>query len=220
MLKEIFYDWFGLNRVLFDAVQAHVTNHSVLMFLKSTSSLLSYKLFPFHMLIILGIMLYVSFKNRKPFSSTHARALCVAILAICIYYPVVNVIKPLFHFMRPICTLEVFVNSIIPALEKKTASECLLSFPSGHAAYVATFVFGLWTVLDSRAKILGVVLIALMAFARMAKGAHYPADVVYGILFGYGFTYVSCWICSTTFVGKYIEKFRKLVDVQVLKRLK
>jgi undecaprenyl-diphosphatase len=57
------------------------------------------------------------------------------------------------------------------------------SFPSDHATMAGAVAAGLWLV----SRRLGVVALAaamLMAFARVYVGAHYPIDVVVGLVFG------------------------------------
>jgi undecaprenyl-diphosphatase len=80
------------------------------------------------------------------------------------------------------------------------------SFPSGHALNVAVWasvmVFLVWPLLSRTARKVAVVLAAafvlLVGSDRMFLGAHFPSDVLAGVLLGLGITF-SSWI---GFIGK------------------
>jgi len=59
------------------------------------------------------------------------------------------------------------------------------SFPSDHACVVGAVTAALFFV-DRRLAFVSALLALLMAFARVYVGAHWPADVVAGLLFGAG----------------------------------
>lgn len=80
------------------------------------------------------------------------------------------------------------------------------SFPSGHALNVAVFatvmVFLLWPLMSQTVRKVAVagavLLVALVGADRMFLGAHFPSDVLAGVLLGLGITF-SSWI---GFIGK------------------
>ena len=80
------------------------------------------------------------------------------------------------------------------------------SFPSGHALNIAVWasvmVFLLWPLLSRTARkvavVLAVLVVLLVGSDRMFLGAHFPSDVLAGILLGLGITF-SSWI---GFIGK------------------
>jgi undecaprenyl-diphosphatase len=57
------------------------------------------------------------------------------------------------------------------------------SFPSDHAVMAGAVAAGLWWA-DRRLGVVAAALALLMAFARVYVGAHYPGDVVAGLLVG------------------------------------
>ncbi|MBI1843220.1 MAG: phosphatase PAP2 family protein [Actinobacteria bacterium] len=59
------------------------------------------------------------------------------------------------------------------------------SFPSDHATAAGAVAMGLWFV-GRRLGLIAVALAVLMALARVYVGAHYPSDVVAGLLVGAG----------------------------------
>lgn len=59
------------------------------------------------------------------------------------------------------------------------------SFPSGHAAFITALVVGLVLLAQKRRRlvaVLGAVAVGIVAASRVYAGAHYPTDVVGGIL--------------------------------------
>jgi undecaprenyl-diphosphatase len=57
------------------------------------------------------------------------------------------------------------------------------SFPSDHAVMAGAVAAGLWWV-DRKLGVLATIAALVMAFARVYVGAHYPLDVVAGLLLG------------------------------------
>jgi len=58
------------------------------------------------------------------------------------------------------------------------------SFPSGHAALVAMLVTALWPRLSIPARVAALFFVVWVGLARVAVGAHFPADVIAGALIG------------------------------------
>jgi undecaprenyl-diphosphatase len=78
------------------------------------------------------------------------------------------------------------------------------SFPSDHAVMAGAVAAGLWLV----SKRLGLVATAaalLMAFARVYVGAHYPHDVVAGLILGATFVLVG-WLLLSRLLTRIVER--------------
>lgn len=69
------------------------------------------------------------------------------------------------------------------------------SFPSGHSMSAGIMLMSLWIWLP-RWRIVTVPVILLMAFSRIAVGAHYPTDVVAGLFVG-----VVATLCFSRFLA-------------------
>ena len=73
------------------------------------------------------------------------------------------------------------------------------SFPSDHATVVGAVAGGLWFV-DRRLGRTVAALALLMAFARVYVGAHYPGDVIAGLVLGGGTAMLVRTIAPRVFV--------------------
>jgi undecaprenyl-diphosphatase len=101
---------------------------------------------------------------------------------------------------------KLLVQRARPVVDDPVSHASGYSFPSGHAlnitVWCSVLVFLLWPLLSRTARRVAVGLAALtvvvVGFDRMFLGAHFPSDVLAGILLGLGITF-SSWI---GFIGK------------------
>ncbi|MEV0411882.1 phosphatase PAP2 family protein [Streptomyces sp. NPDC050448] len=89
-----------------------------------------------------------------------------------------TLLKSLIREQRPCQTLHTLTLEACPPLGD-------WSFPSNHAAIAAAAATALWLT-DRRLGALAIAAALLMAFSRVWVGAHYPHDVVLGVLVGAG----------------------------------
>lgn len=71
--------------------------------------------------------------------------------------------------------------AVLPHVHVLVAKSSDVSFPSDHALTVGAIAIGLWLV-DRTLGWVAIALALLMAFTRVYVGAHYPTDVVAGLL--------------------------------------
>jgi membrane-associated phospholipid phosphatase len=91
----------------------------------------------------------------------------------------VNFLKSYFDVPRPAGVLDINSFNIIGPMLKKRA------FPSGHTATIFTLVGILGLYLKSaKIKIILLNLGLLVGFSRIAVGAHWPSDILFGISIG------------------------------------
>jgi undecaprenyl-diphosphatase len=99
------------------------------------------------------------------------------LLAVGLNQPIVNGV----HEARPYTTM--------PHVLVLVARSSDYSFPSDHAVMAGAVTAGLFLV-DRRLGLVALVAAGVMAFARVYVGAHYPGDVLAGLLFGAAATLV------------------------------
>ena len=78
------------------------------------------------------------------------------------------------------------------------------SFPSGHTVCAFAFAFIIWRLHSGRARILVMALAVVMAFSRLYLGAHYPTDVLAGVVVAY---------LGSAFVWRMWKKIGRVIDV-------
>ncbi len=88
-------------------------------------------------------------------------------------------LKLLFQIPRP-----PFALPDIQTLFLKTT----FSFPSEHAMFFAALTFEIF-LLHKKAGCIFLFFALLIALARIAAGVHFPADILAGIIFGFGVAY-------------------------------
>ena len=123
--------------------------------------------FGFVIFLLLGIR---SRRSRAVFFAQSALALIVSMGIM------LESMRTLFHFARPFVAL---------GFEPLIVGPSISSFPSGHAI----FIFTLSALIFPYNKKLGAFLFALSALvgaARIFAGVHWPADILFGAIFGIG----------------------------------
>ena len=101
-------------------------------------------------------------------------------------YTSAQILKPYFQRLRPSHELLDGIRLLVPRGGK-------YGFVSSHAAnmYAAATIFGYFY---SRYKKLFFTIAALVAFSRVYVGVHYPADILFGGLLGYGLGWIALTI--------------------------
>ncbi|MDX3004653.1 phosphatase PAP2 family protein [Kribbella solani] len=102
------------------------------------------------------------------------------LLAVAVNQPIVHAV----HEARPYTTLP----NILVLANRSTDP----SFPSDHATMAGAVAVGLWIV-NRRLGIIAAAAAVLMAFTRVYIAAHFPADVVAGLLLG-GIVALGAWL--------------------------
>lgn len=184
--KMVFYDWAGGNEALFktiNSVGGEWFNLAAIMISRYTDP----KYFAFF-LVLMALCAALDFtlrKIRKRGGADHVIiGWCGAILVVLGAYVVdgalVEFCKRGFGMPRPYVVL---APEDIALLEYRAdRTEDYRSFPSSHVSFVTVMLVGLWPVLTSGPQKLGIAGVVLVAWSRIAVGAHFPADVLYAFL--------------------------------------
>jgi undecaprenyl-diphosphatase len=96
--------------------------------------------------------------------------------------------------------------TVMPTAHLLVARTADFSFPSDHATAVGAVAGGLLLV-HRRLGIVAAVGAVLMAFARVYVGAHYPGDVVAGLLLGATLAAL-VWVVARGVVARIVEGLR------------
>ncbi|MGW6206864.1 phosphatase PAP2 family protein [Streptomyces sp. NPDC055089] len=121
------------------------------------------------------LMLASWWRSRPADPARTAMALCAPLVVVAAYFAN-DLAKSVFHEQRPCRTLHVVTVEACPALGD-------WSFPSNHAAIAAAAATAVWLT----GRRIGAVALAaalLMGASRVWIGAHYPHDVLIGLLTG------------------------------------
>ncbi|WP_370114028.1 phosphatase PAP2 family protein [Streptacidiphilus sp. MAP12-33] len=129
-------------------------------------------------LAFFALLMVAGWWQARQARSAAAMATALAVpVAVVLAYVVNDLLKSVFTEVRP-CQAIAHTVTLQPCPGVGD-----WSFPSNHATIAAASAAALW-VLDRRLGIVASVLALFMAFARVWVGAHYPHDVVVGLVVG------------------------------------
>lgn len=135
--------------------------------------------FEFLLVLLIVIILYAHFKNKK----TLRKFTVLALIALLFSGIMVFILKHLIHEPRPFVSLA-DVHLLV-------VEDDPLSFPSGHTtstlAVVTFLILNMKELAKKHYKIIDVLLVifaVMIPFSRIYVGVHYPADVIAGAIVG------------------------------------
>ena len=137
---------------------------------------------------IIPILLGIIILSIKGGTKGRIASIVLIIGVILADYSSAQIIKPYFQRLRPSHDILDQIRLLVPKGAK-------YGFVSSHAAnmYVSATILGYFY---SKQKRLFFTIASLVAFSRVYVGVHYPADIVFGGLLGYGLG----WITITSWV--------------------
>lgn len=213
MYKSFLYHWLGYNQKLFELINGFFHNKSVVeVFVGLTEVSGEYMLFPIHFFILITFMfLYIKrggHSNDLKLQMLYIKTVMILLFSICIGAICVETVKIYLKFTRPYCIQGLKLNPISQGLITFNMSKCNKSCPSGHAWYVATFMFSIWGILNKPCKVIAVIIILLVGASRVVLGMHFPADILYGYLLAFIVCYIAIKVANKLRVveGKNYEK--------------
>lgn len=190
-MKEILYDWGGFNIWLFHAIN-DIHFEWLDKFMLLGTYLGEHTFFSLY-LVLLTLYAGYSFANSKP-SNDQQLILSKKLLTVIAVYSLaywldgllLGYLKPYLDFPRPPLALP---EGSVHILGK---AEFHHSLPSGHATFAMMVVTSLWPIFNKWWRRAGIFFIAWVALSRISVGAHFPADVLAGIIF----SFIVVWIAS------------------------
>ena len=137
---------------------------------------------------IIPILLGIIILSIKGGTKGRIASIVLIIGVILADYSSAQIIKPYFQRLRPSHDILDQIRLLVPKGGR-------YGFVSSHAAnmYVSATILGYFY---SKHKRLFFTIASLVAFSRVYVGVHYPADIVFGGLLGYGLG----WITITSWV--------------------
>ena len=181
MLK-IFYEWGGLNKQLFIAINK-LTNINLLPdLLLAISSLFFIANFAV-IYIIICLVLYFKIPSHSNKKEYFSRAY-YELVRVGIYYALFGISFAIMKFSvnlpRPFCSLN--PANFLTILDT-TNERCLSSFPSAHTGLSILVAYILWPYLDKIYRAFSCLIIIAVATSRITLAMHYPADILYSVCF-------------------------------------
>lgn len=177
-MKEILYDWGGLNVWLFHAVN-DIRGEFIDRFMLLGTSLGGHANFTLY--LALTALVAVLAVRRSPSYGSEAAERWLALLAVfSIAYLLdgwlLGWLKPLLDFPRPpLALLQGSVHIV-------GQPEYHHSLPSGHSSFAMLVAASLWPALNQSGKALAAFFVLWVGLSRISLGAHFPADVLAGFL--------------------------------------
>ena len=176
-MKELLYDWNGLNVRLFqvindvhrpwlDALMLHVTR------------LGDHDYFAIYLVVGVLVGWYIAARKRTGDAQAWLTTLAVFSAGCMLDGALIALLKTWVDFPRPLLALPPGSVHVVGQAEFHH------SLPSGHAAFAMLIAASFWPQANRLVRI-GLVLFALaIGISRVSLGAHFPADVVAGFMLG------------------------------------
>lgn len=180
-MKEVLYDWGGLNIWLFHLVNG-VHGGAIDAFMQLGTALGSHGLFPLYLGLTALFAVIVVERARGRDGYALARPWLAALAVFSLAYAcdgiVVGWLKDWLAFPRPASALPPGSVHIVGTPEYWN------SLPSGHSVFAITVAASLWPVCARRGRIALLCYVLWVGVSRVSLGMHFPADVLAGYLCG------------------------------------
>ncbi|MFK8039920.1 MAG: phosphatase PAP2 family protein [Rickettsiaceae bacterium] len=193
-LYDVAYNWLGLNQYLFLEINK-ITNIGILPSLLQFTSHF-FDIFHFSIYyIMICLYYYITFRNNqaklsqkaleKVFWSKYNHMILIGttyVMLGCTY----AFLKFSINFPRPFCSIKSYYT-----VANIDAERCLSGFPSAHIAIAVLILYCFKPCLSKMQTIFGIIIIVLVGLSRISLAMHYPADLLYSILFMIFIIYLS-----------------------------
>ncbi|SRR6266566_4370627 len=176
-MKELLYDWFGANVWLFYAANGW-HNDALDAAMRLGTTLGDHERFPLYLAVLACIGYTRLARGADP--QRWLGVLAVFATAYLLDGWIVGGLKHALDFPRPLAALPPASVYVVGEAEYR------YSLPSGHAVFAVTCAASLWPLWSRTGRTLAVLFVLWVGASRVSVGAHFPADVVAGLLLGLG----------------------------------
>jgi membrane-associated phospholipid phosphatase len=201
--KKLAYDWMGSNEWLFKQINALDGNATYNSFMVFISSLAEHTNFPYYIgaMAVFCVLQFILRKLRKRAGAGQSLIAWIGVLSVfaasyAVDGLIVKTLKDEFAYPRPYVALD---SKDVHVLGETKTGESRHSFPSGHASFATVLVGSVWPMLAGKGPFIGVGLVFLVCWSRIAAGVHFPADVIAGALIGFAVVLVVRFIIYTLY---------------------
>lgn len=135
-----------------------------------------YRHLPLYVASLAATALAFRIWGRQGAAGASALAACRLLMAFVVAAPLTAAIKQAVALPRPAVALE--------GVHVLAAADSEFSFPSGHAVFTGLLVTSIWPLLPGWGRVVALLLAGGVGISRIWLGAHFPGDVVAGMLLG------------------------------------
>lgn len=196
-MQHIFYDWFGLNQILFTQINS-ISNSLLYQYFCYILSII-FALFVF--LIYYGALVFYRYYcvRKSGFDYAMYNRYFDELVKIGSSYGAIGLIYTAMKFSinmaRPYCSGISFTSIMDFAGQR-----CLSSFPSAHTAIAVLIYYSFLPYLNSLGRFLGLMMILVVGMSRIALAMHFPADIVYSIIIAFSICYLADKLVQIAYV--------------------
>lgn len=196
-MKDALYDWGGLNTWLFRLINSiyGVAYEQAMQMLTALGDKENFRYYFAAVVACLAIEQLLRKAHGEDIGKPEMRQAAALLVTLVMSYVAcgfaVGSMKLLIALPRPFMLENIRATMHFPGPYPNPA-EYYATFPSSHAATVASIVTALWYKFNHRfMHYAGIALVFMVCWSRIALGMHFPADVAAGVIVA---SFITCFV--------------------------